>query len=98
MHQRRAGGERFGSVDHGRQLAVFDGDQLGRVLRGGGGLGDDERDRVAGETHAPVRERGPAGIDELGATAAFDRQRGGQRFQDTGYVRAGENRDNAFCL
>ncbi len=98
VHQRRAGGERFRGIHHRRQLPIFDGDQLGRVLRGGSGFGDDERDRVAGETHAPLRQRGPAGIDQLHPAATFDGQRRRQRFQYPGYVRAGEYRDHAFCF
>ena len=95
VHQRRAGGERFGRVHHRRQLAVLDGDQLGRVLRGDRGLGDDERDRVAGEAHAPLRQRRPAGIDQLHAAAALHRQRRRQRLQHAGEVGAGEHRDHA---
>ena len=39
------------AVTDDRQVLVFDRDQLGRVLRDGFGLGDDQRDRLADEAH-----------------------------------------------
>jgi hypothetical protein len=49
----------------------------------------------AGEAHSALRERRPAGIDELHAAAAFGRQRRRQRLQVE--VIAGENRQDAFA-
>ena len=44
-------------IDDGRQRLVIDRDQLGRVARRGGGLGDDHRDRVADMPHPVARDR-----------------------------------------
>ena len=55
--QRRAGRERGLGIGDRRQRVVLDDDGLGRVGRGGAGLGDDDRDRVADEPHLVLGER-----------------------------------------
>ncbi len=59
VQHRRARRERVLRLDHRRQVAVVDRDQLGGILRGGFALRHHQRDRLADEPHAPVRERGP---------------------------------------
>jgi hypothetical protein len=73
VDERRAGSDGLLRRDHRRQFPVFDADELGRVLRRERVLGDHERDRVAGEAHASLRERGPTGVDQLCSAAAFHR-------------------------
>ena len=72
-HRRRAGLHRVLGADHGRQRLVIDRDELGRVLRLGQCLGDDEGDAFADIAHAPLRQR-RLRADEAGrAVAAFSR-------------------------
>ena len=42
---------RVGEVDRGRQFGVVDFDQLCRLVRGRGGLRDDDRDRLTVPVH-----------------------------------------------
>ena len=56
VHHRRARGERVFEADHRGRLLVLDLDQLGRILRGGLGVGDDERDGLAHIGHAVLRQ------------------------------------------
>ncbi len=57
MDLRRPCRERIRRIDHRRQVAVVDGDALGGVLRGGLGLGDDQRHRFSDEAHPLQRKR-----------------------------------------
>ena len=54
---RRTGIERVVHADHGTQRLVVDHDEVAPVGRERGGLGDDERDRVADVAHLVARER-----------------------------------------
>ena len=76
-HRRRAGGERRLDVEHRRQRIGVDDDQRGAVLGGRLGLGDHERDRLAGPDDLLARQRlrGAAG-------AAGQRQVGGREHGD----------------
>ena len=52
---RRAGCQRLFGRNHSRQVPVLDFDQLGRVLRRRGAVGDDHRHRVADVAHLVAR-------------------------------------------
>ena len=53
----RAGGERRGRREQGRQRLVLDLDERGGVLGGGAALGGERHDRLADVAHALQRER-----------------------------------------
>ena len=76
-HRRRAGGQRGLDVEHGGERLGVDDDQRGAVLGRGLGLGDHERDRLAGPHDLLAREwlGGAAG-------AAGQRQVGGGEHGD----------------
>ena len=70
---RRAGDERGAGVGYPRQRLVVDGDEFGGVLRRGGALADDHRDRLT-DMHDPRRgERRPVRRDQRLAAAAGER-------------------------
>ena len=58
-HRWLAGLKRLPGVDDGRQRLVIDRDPLGRVARGGQGLGDDHRHGVADMAHPVQGDRRP---------------------------------------
>ncbi len=91
MHE-GAVAHRVFELERRRQLRVVDDDRFHRVTRGGGTLGDDDRDAVAHEAHLAHRERVVLRVLHVGG----DRPRAGQRglpvFEQ---VRAGEHGDDA---
>jgi hypothetical protein len=58
VHERRARSGRFDHVEDGRQLAVVDQDESGRLLRVACSLGGDGRDDIADVAHPVEREHG----------------------------------------
>ncbi len=94
VHERRARGHGVLRRDDGGKVAIVDRHELRGIVSRDRRLGDDDRDRVAGEAHASLRERRTARMDELGAAAALDRQRGGKGLQLLD-IRAGEDGQHA---
>jgi len=90
---RRAGAHRLAQVDDRRAFRVIDRDQFGGVLRRGGRLGNDDRDRLAHVSHG-LRQRRTMRNDELGAAAAVKR-RMLRYVADPLHVVGGEHREHA---
>ena len=81
--------------DRGQRIVV-DRDQFGGVLRLRGGLGDDQRDRVADVAHAAAREAGVRRREHRRAVGAFALKRHRRRAETVrGDVVAGEDRKHA---
>lgn len=71
---RRIGRGGAGCADHRLERIVCDGDCFGGVLRGGGRVGDDERDRLSDMHHPVGGERRPRRLDDGRAAAPLDRR------------------------
>ena len=91
---RGAVGNGVAGVDDRRQLLVFDGDQLGGVLRRERRFGDDHGDRLADMHHPLARERRPNRHDQFLAGTADDRRLAADT-ADALHIVSGEHADHA---
>ena len=73
-HLRRAGSQCLARVDHRCERFVFDGDELGGILRGGSAVGDHHRHRLADMHHPFGRERRSMRHDQCLAATPVERR------------------------
>jgi hypothetical protein len=91
---RRAGFERRARVDHRGERVIFDGDELGGVLRGNRAVGDNHRHRLA-DMHDPLGcERRAVRHDQSLAAAPGERRMAADTAEPL-HIFRGEHADDA---
>ena len=93
---RRAGFERGARVGHRGERVVFDGDELGGILRGERALGDDHRHRLA-DMHDPLGRERRAVRHHQPLTAAPVERRMTADAAEPFHILRGQRADDAGC-